>query len=35
VDGSTLFSKAATGRHAQPEEIVGLINAHRDLHGRR
>jgi selenoprotein W-related protein len=25
VDGNLLFSKKATGRHAEPGEIVGLI----------
>ena len=35
VDGVEVFSKSAVGRHAQPGEIVGLINAHSDLHGRR
>ena len=35
VDGTTLFSKSALGRHPQPGEIVGLVNAHSDIHGRR
>ena len=27
LDGELIFSKAALGRHAEPDEVVGLIRA--------
>jgi len=29
VDGALLFSKKELGRHAEPGEVLGLIEAHR------
>jgi selenoprotein W-related protein len=34
VDGQTIFSKKALGRHAKPGEVVELIDAHRDIDRR-
>jgi selenoprotein W-related protein len=28
VDGTLVYSKLQTGRHAEPEEIVNLLRAH-------